>query len=109
MNILLLAEVSAERMIGGAERVLRNQAIGLAALGHRVELLTRAPEDVSAGMVEMNDVREWRYAVNRAHEAAFLWSSVRRSVDRFDQLRRTDSDQAACGIPMGLSLSFSRP
>jgi glycosyltransferase involved in cell wall biosynthesis len=90
MNILLLAEVSAERVIGGAERVLRNQALGLATLGHQVELLTRAPEQVSEGVLEMNGIREWRYSVSRRHEAAFLWSSVRRSVQQFDRLRATE-------------------
>ena len=89
MNILLLAEVSAERVIGGAERVLRNQALGLAALGHHVELLTRTPEHASEDVQEMNGIREWRYSVNRRHEAAFLWSSVRRSVEQFDRLRAT--------------------
>lgn len=90
MNILLLAEVSAERVIGGAERVLRNQALGLARLGHRVELLTRAPEHAGEGVQEMNGIREWRYSVSRRHEAAFLWSSVRRSVEQFDRLRATE-------------------
>ncbi|OQW35087.1 MAG: hypothetical protein A4E19_01830 [Nitrospira sp. SG-bin1] len=90
MNILLVAEVSTERVIGGAERVLRNQGQGLATLGHHVELLTRAPEGASAEVIEMNGIREWRYPVNRQHEAAFLWSSVRRSVERFDQLRTTE-------------------
>lgn len=90
MNILLLAEVSAGRVIGGAERVLRNQALGLATLGHRVELLTRAPEHASEGVREMNGIREWRYSVSRRHEAAFLWSSVRRSVEQFDRLRATE-------------------
>jgi glycosyltransferase involved in cell wall biosynthesis len=90
MNILLLAEVSAERVIGGAERVLRNQAMGLTALGHHVELLTRASEKASEGLVDMNGIREWRYPVNRRHEAAFVWSSVRRSVERFDHLRATE-------------------
>ena len=90
MNILLLAEVSAERVIGGAERVLRNQALGLAALGHHVELLTRAPEHASEDVREMNGIREWRYSVSRRHEAAFFWSSVRRSVEQFDRLRATE-------------------
>lgn len=90
MNVVLLADVSAERVIGGAERVLRNQAIGLAALGHHVELLTRAPEAGSPSMIEMNGIREWRYPVNRTHEAAFVWSSVRRSVEGFDRLRATE-------------------
>jgi glycosyltransferase involved in cell wall biosynthesis len=89
MNILLLAEVSAERVIGGAERVLRNQALGLAALGHRVEVLVRSPENACDDSIQMGDFCEWRYPVNRAHEASFLWSSVRRSVKRFDHLRGT--------------------
>jgi glycosyltransferase involved in cell wall biosynthesis len=88
--VLLLAEVTAEQVIGGAERVLRNQAVGLAALGHRVELLTRAPVGAVEDAIAVGGLREWRYAVNRAHEAAFLWSSVRRSVDAFDRLRRTE-------------------
>ncbi|MDF0667322.1 MAG: glycosyltransferase family 4 protein [Nitrospira sp.] len=86
MNILLLAEVSAERVIGGAERVLRNQALGLARLGHHVKLLTRAPEHALADVLEMSGISEWRYSVSRKHEAAFLWSSVRRSVEQFDRL-----------------------
>jgi glycosyltransferase involved in cell wall biosynthesis len=88
--VLLLAEVTAEQVIGGAERVLRNQAVGLAALGHRVELLTRAPVGAVEDAIAVGGLRECRYAVNRAHEAAFLWSSVRRSVDAFDRLRRTE-------------------
>lgn len=90
MKILLLAEVSAEKVIGGAERVLRHQAIGLAALGLHVELLTRAPEHATVDIVEMDGIREWRYAVNRKHEAAFVWSSVRRSVEAFDRIRATE-------------------
>lgn len=90
MRVLLLAEVTAERVIGGAERVLRNQALGLAALGHRVELLTRASEGAVETAIMVGGIREWRYSANRAHEAAFLWSSVRRSIDLFDRLRRTE-------------------
>lgn len=90
MTVLLLAEVSSARVIGGAERVLRNQALGLAALGHRVKILTRAPEETSEGVIDTDGIQEWRYPVNRKHEAAFLWSSIRRSVERFDQLRMTE-------------------
>lgn len=90
MRVVLTAEVTAERVIGGAERVLRNQALGLAALGHRVELLTRAPEGNVENAIMVGGIREWRYTVNRAHEAAFLWSSVRRSIGVFDRLRQTE-------------------
>lgn len=90
MRVLLLAEVSTERVIGGAERVLRSQAQGLTALGHRVELLTRAPEGAVEDAIYVNGIREWRYSVNRVHEAAFVWSSVRRSIERFDHLHQTE-------------------
>ena len=43
MNIVLFAEVTVERVIGGAERVLRQQALGLAKLGHYVQVIARAP------------------------------------------------------------------
>ncbi|NGZ02614.1 MAG: hypothetical protein CV090_06155 [Nitrospira sp. WS238] len=90
MNVMMLAEVSSARVIGGAERVLRNQALGLAALGHHVEILTRAPDEASEAVVDLNGIREWRYPVNGKHEAAFLWSSINRSVQRFDELRTAE-------------------
>ena len=43
MNVVLLAEVTIEQVIGGAERVLRQQALGLAKLGHDVRVIARAP------------------------------------------------------------------
>jgi glycosyltransferase involved in cell wall biosynthesis len=115
MNILLLAEVSAERVIGGAERVLHNQALGLAALGHRVEVLVRAPENASDDSIQMSGFREWRYPVNRAHEASFLWSSVRRSVKRFDRLRGAEPidavviHQSVAGLGPILSRRYAAP
>ena len=45
MRVLLLAEVSAARVIGGAERVLREQALGLRRRGHHVGVMARAPLD----------------------------------------------------------------
>ena len=110
MNILLVSEVSAEKIVGGAERVLRSQALGLAALGHRVQLLTRSSGQAQGDMIRMGDVREWRYSVNRAHEAAFLWSSLRRSVERFDQLRLTEPFDAVIihQAMAGLGLILSR-
>jgi glycosyltransferase involved in cell wall biosynthesis len=90
MRVVMTAEVTAERVIGGAERVLRHQALGVAALGHHVELLTRAPEGAVEDGIMVGGIREWRYAVNRAHEASFLWSSIRRSNAVFDRLRRTE-------------------
>jgi glycosyltransferase involved in cell wall biosynthesis len=53
-------------------------------------LLTRAPEGTVEDAITVGGIREWRYAVNRAHEASFLWSSIRRSLALFDRLRRTE-------------------
>ena len=61
MKILLLAEVSAERVIGGAERVLRQQAIGLVAAGHQVDLLTRATDATVPMEVAIGGARERRF------------------------------------------------
>ena len=55
MKILLLAEVSAERVIGGAERVLRQQAVGLVAAGHQVDLLTRATDETVSMKVSISE------------------------------------------------------
>jgi glycosyltransferase involved in cell wall biosynthesis len=90
MNVVMLAEVSAERVIGGAERVLRQQSLGLAAAGHRVQVLARAPEGAVEDAIMVGGIRERRYAVNRAHEAAFVWSSVRQSAAVFDRMRQTE-------------------
>lgn len=86
MNILLLADVSASRVIGGAERMLRQQALGLASLGHQVQLVTRAPEEDPRPYVRIGPVHEHRFAVSRSNELSFLLSSVQRSVECFDRV-----------------------
>ena len=43
MNVVLFSEVTVERVIGGAERVLRQQSLGLAKLGHQVRVVGRRP------------------------------------------------------------------
>ncbi len=86
MNIVILAEVSAKRVIGGAERVLRQQASGLADLGHRVTILTRAPRGDSRACVDIGSIKEYRYDVSRQHEITFVQSSVAESVRVFDQV-----------------------
>ena len=76
MKILLLAEVSAERVIGGAERVLRQQAVGLVAAGHQVDLLTRATDETVSMEVAIGGAKEWRFPVSKNNE----WSVVRSTV-----------------------------
>jgi glycosyltransferase involved in cell wall biosynthesis len=88
MNIVLLAEVTVEQVIGGAERVLRQQALGLAKLGHYVRVMARAPFESAAADLTIGTVTERRYAVTRTSEPAFVRSSVRNSLRVFDLMRQ---------------------
>jgi glycosyltransferase involved in cell wall biosynthesis len=84
-HALLLAEVSASRVIGGAERMLRGQVLGLSKLGCRVGLAVREPQDDPRPVVMIGDAQEHRYAVKRANEASYLLSSLRASIGGFER------------------------
>ncbi|MEK7868800.1 MAG: glycosyltransferase family 4 protein, partial [Nitrospirota bacterium] len=86
MKILLLAEVSAERVIGGAERVLRQQAIGLITAGHQVDLLTRATNETVPMEVAIGGAKEWRFPVSKKSEWSFVRSTVRGALSVLDRL-----------------------
>jgi glycosyltransferase involved in cell wall biosynthesis len=86
MNVVLLAEVTIEQVIGGAERVLRQQALGLAKLGHDVRVLARAPFESAEASLVIGNVSEQRYSVKRTSEPAFVWSSVQNSLRAFDRM-----------------------
>ncbi len=77
MNILMVAEVSIAQVTGGAERVLREQALGLAARGHAVRILTRMCADDTEERVVIAGIEETRYPVDRRTASSFFVSSVR--------------------------------
>jgi glycosyltransferase involved in cell wall biosynthesis len=77
VKILFVAEVSIARVIGGAERVLREQALGLAARGHTVRVLTRAGTQDRESWVAVEGVEETRYPVDRRTAMSFFISSMR--------------------------------
>ena len=77
MNILLVAEFSIAQVIGGSERVLRNQALGLAARGHAVRILTRMRAEDTEERVVVEGVEETRYPVDRRTALSFFLSSAR--------------------------------
>jgi len=87
MKILLLADVSAVSVIGGAERVLREHALGLGRRGHEAAIVARMPPDDQRPTVEQDGIAEHRFPVSRRHALAFVWSSLRQSVKTFDQVR----------------------
>lgn len=109
MKILMLAEVSAESVIGGAERVLREEALGLRRRGHDVCVVARAPADDRRERVEIEGVPEYRYGVSRRHEAAFVFSSLARSVKVFDRAAAGPVDVVVVHQPLaGLGPVFRR-
>jgi glycosyltransferase involved in cell wall biosynthesis len=97
MNVVLFAEVTIEQVIGGAERVLRQQALGLSKLGHDVRVIARAPFDSAEANVSVSSVTERRYSVRRTSEPAFVWSSVQNSLRAFDLIR-----QASCPLDVAM-------
>ncbi len=87
MNVLMLSEVSAASVIGGAERMLRELASNLHRAGHDVRLVVREPAGDPRPQVNVDEVTEWRYRVSRRSDPAFVLSSLRESVHAFDTAR----------------------
>ncbi len=86
MNIVLLSDVSATHVSCGMERMLREQALGLAHLGHRVQIIARAPADDPRPHVRIGPVDEWRFAASGTQDVSILLSAIRRSVEVFDRV-----------------------
>ncbi len=89
MNLLFLADVSAGRVIGGAERVLAEEVRGLARRGHRVTVLCRAGAAGSPAEEELAEgLREIRCPFDPGRPQRMLtatWPAMRR---HFSRLRR---------------------
>ena len=96
MNVVLFAEVTLEQVIGGAERVLRQQALGLAKLGHHVRVIARAPFASAEATLSIGSVTERRYPVMRTSEPAFVRSSVQNALRAFDLTWQT------CPVDIGM-------
>jgi NAD(P)-dependent dehydrogenase (short-subunit alcohol dehydrogenase family) len=63
MNITMFSEVSTNRVIGGAERVLREQALRLGRSGHQVHVITRSAPGDDRTEVTVEGVEEGRVCV----------------------------------------------
>ena len=75
MNILLVADVSIAKVIGGAERVLYEQSTRLAQRGHSVHILTRRLPGHDSDMDIIQGVREWRFGFSSFNLRPFLKST----------------------------------
>lgn len=76
MNILFVADVSISKVIGGAERVLFEQAVRMSRRGHNVHVLTRKLPDCHDDQEIVCGVREWRYDVKRQAGAVSFFKSI---------------------------------
>lgn len=95
MNVILLADVSAAAVIGGAERMLREQALGLQKRGHHVQAIVRMPPADSRSQVALGQGIEHRYAVSRRGSPSFVLSSLLNSVRAFDRVVTAGRPDAA--------------
>lgn len=86
MKILLVADVSIHSIIGGAERVLYEQAVGLQRRGHEVHILTRRLPEQRHHQDIIEGVCEWRYNVDRSSNFSFLISTLRNGTLLFERL-----------------------
>ncbi len=90
MRILHIADVSIHQVIGGAERVLYEQAVGLRKRGMEVYILTRLlPEHGGETVADIHGVREWRYVVHTDNALFFLLSTRFNGGRLFRELRQT--------------------
>ena len=87
MNVLMLAEVSSELVIGGAERVLREQLVGLFRRGHGIQAVVRSPKEDVPSQIVVDGISESRYNPIRWNAVAFVLSSIVRSIQAFDRGR----------------------
>ena len=81
MKILFAADVSIERVIGGAERVLYEQTTRLAIKGHSVYLITRLLPEHQQAQETMSGVHEVRCKFDARNPAGLVnltWPEVRR-------------------------------
>lgn len=91
MNILIVSDVSIEHVIGGAERVLREQTTGVAQKGHHVVVLTRRIQTHNSHYAYIQGVHEWRYDVNQNNAVSFLLSSIINAQKLYKTLHKDTS------------------
>lgn len=116
MRILVVADVSPARPTGGAERVLGEQVRRLAAAGHAVRVVCRAPGGGAAGRMVIEGVSVRHVAVDLRSPLGALRGAVlgiRRAA--LEEARRHGADvlhvhQPVGGLAvLGSSLGRSRP
>lgn len=88
MNILFAADVSMHNVLGGAERVLKEQTIRLAKIGHTVCVITRRLPSHTSEYECINKVHEWRYDINPSNSLIFLLSTIKNCQKLFKHISK---------------------
>ena len=77
LRVLMVSDVSPARPLGGGERILWEQARGLAARGHDVRVVSRVDADATApASAEHERVRVQHFLADRGSIARFIRSSI---------------------------------
>src|SRR5262249_54910781 len=77
LRVLMVSDVSPSRPLGGGERMLWEQARGLAPLGHDVRVVSRADADATAPITPVQErVRIQQFRADRGSIARFIRSSI---------------------------------
>ncbi|MBF0512322.1 MAG: glycosyltransferase family 4 protein [Candidatus Omnitrophica bacterium] len=76
MNVLLVSDVSVKTILGGAEKVLYEEAVFLLKQGHQVFVLTRKLDSHSCVDEIINGIHEFRYETNTKNPFLFLLSTI---------------------------------
>ncbi|MBU0653488.1 MAG: glycosyltransferase family 4 protein [Proteobacteria bacterium] len=90
MKILFVSDVSIQDIIGGAERVLFEQTTRLATRGHHVQILTRRLPSHQSDCAVIQNVKEWRYDVNRNNAVSFIESTLRNGKRLFEEINNAN-------------------
>jgi len=77
LQVLMVSDVSPVDVMGGAERVLWEQASRLAAFGHKVHVLSRSPANGTAETIERQGVRISHFPADRRSFVRFFLGSIR--------------------------------
>lgn len=86
MNILFVTDVSIKKVLGGAERVLLEQATRLSERGHEIHIITRKLPIHSSSYENIKNVHEWRYDINKKNSFLSLVSTILNCQKLFRQI-----------------------
>ena len=89
LNILYIADVSIAQVVGGAERVLLEQAVRFSKRGHNIHILTRKlPTHLYKDEI-FDGVREWRYETGQTNPIKFIKNTYLNARCLFEKLQNT--------------------